>query len=176
MQTPVTNNATHTNWSNIVDKISKYFTVSEATYLNSWKLYHVPSEQERINIIKTAEVMDKIREFLGVPIKVHCWIRPSKVNCDPAFKNLLNKIPADTASKKRAADRLDYNAYVGGATSSSHITGLAVDFSCKLHCDLVRAKLLPKLEEFGIRMEDLPGASWVHIDLAPVKTARFFKP
>ena len=53
------------DWTNPKTKISKYFTVHEATYLPSWKIYHTPSEAEKTEIVKLAQVMDIIRERIG---------------------------------------------------------------------------------------------------------------
>lgn len=148
------------DWTNPEQKISKYFSVKEALYLPSWKVLHIPNEQEKANILKTAEVMDKIREFLGKPISVHVWLRPTLNN------------------PSHAKHGQDYNLFIKGAKASAHKVGLAVDWSCRDYtCDKVRELLLPKLEEFNIRVEDLPGSNWVHTgtDWKPGKS-RFFKP
>jgi hypothetical protein len=138
---------------------SKYFQWSEALYLPSWQVYHTPSQVEKDNIIKTAAVMDQIREFFGKPINIHVWCRP-----------ILN-------SPGHPRHGQDYNQFINGAANSAHKVGLAVDFDVKgMSCDDVRAKLLPLLDKLNIRMEDLPGSSWVHIDLFPVKSKRYFKP
>lgn len=147
------------DWSNPKSKISKYFTVKEALWLPSWGVMHMPSEEEKANILKHAVKMDLIREFLNAPINVHCWIRP-----------VLN----NPSSKYHGQD---YNAFVKGAKNSSHRVGLATDYSASgLNCDDVRAKLEPKLEEWGLRMENLSGSNWVHVDSAPVISTRYFKP
>lgn len=150
------------NWSNSSDKISKYFTVKEALWLPSWGVMHVPSEEEKTQILKMAAIMDLIREIVGSPISVHVWIRPNKAN-----------IPGNPNNGG------DYNALVKGASSSAHIFGMAVDWSSAgKNCDDLRALLKPKLESLGIRMEDLPGSSWVHTDCKPLAPGgnRFFKP
>lgn len=151
---------TTTNWKDPNSKISKYFTVGEATLLPSWAVYHTTTSQEKADIIATAVIMDKIRDFLGAPIRVHCWIRPTYVDCTSEIHEGEN-----------------YNHYVGGALHSAHILGRAVDFHVDgLTCDQVRAKLLPRLQEFGIRMENNPGSNWVHIDTytAP-EGSRYFR-
>jgi hypothetical protein len=141
------------------DKVSDHFTWGECLYLASWNCFHIPTQQEKANIIKTCKVMDKIRDELGRPISVHCFIRPAVVNCPTSPNHGKN-----------------YNAFVGGAKNSAHLLGLAVDWSCGENCDLTRAKLLPHLDQFNIRMENLPKASWLHIDLMPPNPNRFFKP
>ena len=136
------------DWNKRAGLISKYFTVGEATFLPSWNIYLNPSDEEKANIVATAAKMDSIREILDVPIKVHCWIRPEI-----------------------------YNKAVHGAPKSTHIVGRAVDFSCALNCDAVRYILTPHLAQLELRMEDLKGASWIHIgnDWKP-GMRNFFKP
>ena len=137
------------DWSDPKAKISKYFTVGEATWLPSWGKYHVPSEQECANILKLAQAMDKVREIVKSPIKVHVWIRPE-----------------------------GYNKQIGGAVNSAHITGEAVDWDCMQPCDETRTRLITYLGELGLRMEDLPGSTWVHLDIRPpgANGHRFFRP
>ena len=137
------------DWSDPKAKISNHFTVKEACWLPSWGKLHDPSDEEKENILKTAEMMDRVRDFLGKPISIHCWIRPKP-----------------------------YNDLVHGAPASMHLTGLAVDFDCGEDCDLTRSKLLPQLSIFGVRMEDMPKGPWVHLDLKHVSDDkyRYFKP
>lgn len=152
------------DWSDPEAKISKYFKVKEATYLPSWKMYHIPSKQEKKDIVEFAKKMDKIREIVGKSIIVHVWIRPKKVN---------------NPDHKRHGQ--DYNVFIGSKSKTSgHITGIAVDFHVDGYkspalCHEIRQKILPHLEELGLRMEDIKGP-WIHIDSKPVKHKRFFKP
>lgn len=147
------------DWSNPSSKISKHFTVKEACWLPSWKVLHIPTEDEKSNIIKQAAKMDLIRDFLGVPINVHCWIRP-----------ILNNPMSEHNGQ-------DYNALVRGAKNSAHKIGLATDYDAQgLNCDDVREKLEPKLIEWQIRMERMPGGNWVHNDCVPVVVYRYFNP
>lgn len=149
------------DWNDPKAKISQYFTVHEATYLPSWQIHHKPSEYEKEEILKTAQVMDKIREYIGEPIHVNCWIRPTSVNnFDSVYHNK------------------NYNSAIGGATHSAHIEGKAVDFTVSKHtASNVRFLLQDKLEEFQIRMENING-NWTHIDTREVPKGgkRFFKP
>ena len=147
------------DWTNLSAKISKHFTVKEACWLPSWQVIHIPSEDEKANILKQAAKMDLIRDFLGVPINIHCWIRP-----------ILNN-PASEHNGQ------DYNALVKGAKNSAHKIGLATDYDASgLNCDDVRARLVPKLEEWEIRMERMPGGNWVHNDCASLVAYRYFNP
>lgn len=166
------------DWNDKKSKISKYFTIEEALYLPSWGVYHIPSEKEKENIIKTAEKMDKVREFIGKPINVNCWIRPTKANINKEIKINKNNL---TDTQKRALKDLNYNLFIGSTSiNSAHIYGLAVDWACYAYmgvsgCKKLRDILEPKLEEFGIRMEDIKG-NWIHNDLYPVVKKRFYKP
>jgi len=149
------------DWSNPKAKVSKHFTVKETTYLPSWDCYHVPSEEEKKEIIKLAEKMDIIRDRIGKPVIVHVWIRPKKAN-----------IP------NHPKDGGDYNMFIGStSTKSGHIFGQAVDFHIggMPDCAEVRDLIKPWLEELDIRMEDIQGG-WIHIDTKPVGHKRFFKP
>ena len=147
------------DWTNGSYAISKHFTVKEACWLPSWSVMHIPSEEEKQNILKQAAKMDLIRDFLNVPLRIHCWIRP-----------VLNNPESEFNGK-------DYNALVKGAKNSAHKIGLATDYDAEgLNCDVVREKLEPKLEEWQIRMEKMPGGNWVHNDCAPVITYRYFNP
>ena len=127
------------------------FTWQEALWLHNWNISYHPNQVEMNEIVATAAKMELIRAFLGSrPITVVSWIRPPQ-----------------------------YNAQVGGAPNSAHIYGKAVDF----HVDGmlpndVRAALLPQLDLWQIRMEDLPNSSWTHIDIADVGPSgnRYFNP
>lgn len=154
------------DWTDPNCKISKYFTVREAILLRNWN--RLGNEQDGLsvvvknNLLSIFSIMDKIREILGVPVYIKSAWRPKK-----------------------------YNVEIGGATKSSHMAddkAAAVDFWCDLDgdndkdgddCDKIKAILMPKLQELGIRMEDNgKGARWVHIDnkAVPPKGNRFFKP
>ena len=139
------------NWAMPDAKISKYFTVREALWLNSWNKMALPDAEQRKNIYRMALKMDEIREFIGVPLYITSWLRPS-----------------------------EYNAHIGGSKRSYHMKGLAVDFvSKRMSAEDMRQKLLPKLKALGIRMEDnkhIGKGNWVHVDLGKVRLKRFFKP
>jgi hypothetical protein len=147
------------DWTDPSAKISKHFTVKEALWLPSWQVMHIPSEEEKSNILEQAKKMDMVRDFLSVGLNVHCWLRP-----------VLNN-PTSLHHGQ------DYNAFVKGAKNSAHKIGKATDYDAQgLNCDNVRAELEPKLEEFGIRMERLDHSNWVHNDCAPVIAKRYFVP
>lgn len=149
------------DWTDLKAQISPHFTVHDATYLPTWGVHHGPSDVEKDNILKTAEKLELIREYLGDhPVNVNCWIRPMMANC-PGTR----------------FDGKNYNLMVGGAVGSAHIRGLACDFTVStITCNEVRAQLESKLEEFNIRMEKKLNASWIHVDLFPANPNRYFIP
>lgn len=139
------------DWTSPEAKISKYFTVGEATLLPSWRKYHTPGPLERTNIVILASKMDEVRELFDAPIVVHCWLRTPQ-----------------------------YNKFVGGARLSMHLIGGAADFHIGgIACDQARARLNQEfLESVGLRREDNPTGNWVHVDLkeVPAGHSRIFKP
>lgn len=146
------------NWQDPKSKLSPHFSVGETLYLPSWQIYHIPSEEEKTNILKTVSKMEEIRAYLNNPMNIHVWIRPEKVN--------------NPSSDRHGQD---YNAFIGGSPHSAHINGLAVDFDAVgTSIDDVKAKLLIKLKDFDIRMES-DTTTWIHTDLMPPNPNRYFK-
>ena len=136
-------------WDKPGTKVTLNFTVKECLWLPRWSRLHTPTEEEKSNLIRLCNLMQKVRGILGDrSITVHCMIRPQ-----------------------------EYNTLIGGAKKSAHLKGLACDFSIKNeNCDNIRTLLIPHLVRLNCRMENMPGANWVHVDLSPVMTTRFFKP
>lgn len=144
------------DWTNPKAKVSQYFTVHECLWLPRWKRLANEADglndEIKFNLFETCALMDIVREDLATPINVHIFYRPH-----------------------------DYNKLVGGAAQSAHLEGKAVDFSVSIwDCDDVRAKIISRglLDKLKLRMEDLPGSNWVHLDTrAPGPSGkRFFKP
>lgn len=128
----------------------KNFVWSEALYLPSWNIHVIPPDDILVNIENFAPKVQRVRDLLGIPMLVTSWYRPDK-----------------------------YNEAIGGAKRSWHMTGGALDFRCpKLSADDIRGKLKPYLEEWGLRMENLPNSNWVHIDDKDpgAEGNRFFRP
>lgn len=117
---------------------SSFFRWKEALFLKEWQTFALPPTREiEENIMEVAKRMDLIREHLSRPLIVTSWFRP-----------------------------FHYNKQIGGTRQSQHLIGRACDFVAEgLDCDYVRAVLQHRLEDFNIRMENLPGSSWVHIDV-----------
>lgn len=154
------------NWADPKSKISKYFTVGEAIQLREWKRLANESdgltEKVKENLYNIFQKMDTIREFIGKPIFVRSAYRPSA-----------------------------YNVAIGGAAQSAHMADKeygAVDWWTDADgdgdkdgedCDKLKELLMPKLKEWGLRMEDNgKGARWIHVDNKPVPPGGniFFKP
>jgi uncharacterized protein YcbK (DUF882 family) len=116
----------------------KNFYWYEFLTLPRWDIAAVPkSEEVYFNLIKTATLLQRIRDLIGEPITVTSGYRPWK-----------------------------YNELIGGARRSRHIFGRAVDFRVKdMDCDDLRKLLEPYVIGWRFRMEDKPGSDWVHIDL-----------
>jgi uncharacterized protein YcbK (DUF882 family) len=122
-------------------QITEHFTWHEALWLPQWKRLANESdgltEEIKQNLIGVFTKMVLIRDLVGKPINIHCAFRPTA-----------------------------YNLLVGGAKSSQHLTGKAVDFSVKgMSCDDVRELLKKHYQEYKIRLEWLPKSLWVHIDI-----------
>ena len=160
------------DWENPSTKISEFFTVHDACWLPSWKIHHIPSDQEQENLIKTAKKLDEVKKLLNKDIKIHVWIRPNSVNCPTSDKH-----------------GQDYNKAIGGASKSSHISGLAVDFSCVgSSVDEILNILEPKCEELQFALENNGSIerikskggkggprNWIHLQILPLLRAPHFR-
>jgi uncharacterized protein YcbK (DUF882 family) len=126
-------------------QLTKNFTLEEFTDSQTAArkgIHNVPpaNSQERKNIQRSAEVMEKVRTILGdKPILVSSGYRSPQVN-----------------------------AAVGGSKSSAHMSGLAVDFSCPGFGTPLQIckKLHPHMRELGIDQLIHEYDSWVHLGLS----------
>ncbi|MES2724465.1 MAG: D-Ala-D-Ala carboxypeptidase family metallohydrolase [Pseudomonadota bacterium] len=85
-------------------KLSDHFSLEELTYSDTavrLKLSNLPPTADLVRLTATAQAMEAVRDLLGKPIKVSSGYRGAA----------LNKA-------------------VGGAKSSAHCFGYAVDFRC----------------------------------------------
>lgn len=122
-------------------KISKYFTERESTVSATGerlKIKNIPTQDKKDNILYTASRMDKIREYLGVPLIVLSWFRTEE----------LNKA-------------------VKGSKTSAHKEGLAVDvYSTKMSSKEIYNKLIEAQKKGIIQFDQLiyyPNQNFVHI-------------
>ena len=125
-------------------QLTAHFTLEEFTDSQTAArkgLKNVPGEnsQARANIQRTAEVMEQVRAMLGnKPILVSSGYRSPQVN-----------------------------AAVGGAKTSAHVQGLAVDFSCPgFGTPLQICKALqPHMKSLGVDQLIHEFNTWVHLGL-----------
>ena len=131
----------------------KYFKWKEALYLPKMDIYALPNDVKILeNICLTALKLDQIRDMFKEPLLVSSWYRPK-----------------------------EYNKMIKGSLKSMHMQGLACDFYfAGYKAQQVREILAGQLKHLRIRMEDLPKANWIHIDLKVDKLTPdhklFFKP
>lgn len=136
------------------DKVSAYFQWKDALYLPQYRRLANESDgvtdEVKANLVILFDKLDIIRDYFDSPILIHCAYRSP-----------------------------EYNKLVGGASKSAHLLGKAVDFHViGVSCDEARKMIIKDglLDSMELRMEDLPGSSWVHIDTMSPSSTRFFKP
>ena len=114
------------------------FTLSQTAARKGIHNVPRPESQEHKNLLRTAQVMEKVRTILGHPILISSGYRSPKVN---------------TAVK--------------GSKNSAHIHGLAVDFTCPGFGTplAICQKLEPHMLELGIDQLIHEFDTWVHLGL-----------
>jgi hypothetical protein len=126
-------------------KLTEHFTLEEMTASQTASrmgINNVPSEgsQERKNLQRTAELMEKVRIILGEkPVLISSGYRCPQVN-----------------------------AACGGSSISAHMSGLAVDFTCPgfgTPRDICH-KLQPSMAALGIDQLIYEYGDWVHLGLS----------
>jgi hypothetical protein len=149
--------------------ISRHFTFREALYLPSWG--RLGGVQDGLTLEVLARIgyflrntMDVIRDRLG-PVVVHvCW--------RPLAYNQLVAGHADHSMHMAEVDHL------GNPLKPDDLFA-AMDFNIQgfaggTGCDQTRAQLVPMIPELKIRVENLPGSDWVHVDNGPVIHNAYF--
>lgn len=119
---------------------SKYFKWKEALWLPTFQAFAaIPNEQVKLNIIKQAAQLDKVRDYFNRPLIIHCWYRPEI-----------------------------YNSFVMGAKASAHLEGLATDFHVEgRKCEEVKAALQTEGNKVYEGRGEINTRDWVHLDLRP---------
>ncbi len=131
----------------------EHFYWHEALYCSAWGVFVFPDDKQHYKIKMFALKLEKVRTILNAPMHMTSWLRPTKYNKWP------------------------YPYGINGAKRSHHPTGGAGDFKvANKSSDEVRYILKPYLRKLGLRMENLPGASWVHLDDKKPFVRRFFIP
>lgn len=147
------------NWSDPNALVSRHFSVRNALWLPTWSRMAAEGDgltpDAQAALLFLFQKMDLVADLLDKPIHTHVCFRPSI-----------------------------YNVQIGGASHSCHVARseggvllAAIDFDARDNtedspgqsCAETRTILEPKLEEWGLRMEDNgPGAPWIHLDTRPV--------
>ena len=123
-------------------QLSKYFTLEELFFSDTAArkgIDNTPSPAVQVTLGATAKAMDEVRQLLGHPVRVLSGYRCPRLN---------------TA--------------VGGAKTSAHLTGNALDFICpqfgtvRQVFDAIRASGL-QFDQLIIERPDSVNGGWVHI-------------
>ena len=122
-------------------KLSTFFTLEEMTRspkADAEGINNTPPVGDLVNLQTTAMRLDAVRKLLGKPILISSGYR------SPA----LNKA-------------------VGGAATSTHLTGQAVDFTCPTFG--TPAQVFDRIRHSGIKFDQLicEKNRWVHIGFGP---------
>lgn len=145
------------DWNDIHSPISKHFIVKDALWLPKWNRAATVADnltdEYRSNLVTLFSKMDIVRDFIGLPIVSIVSFRPTQ-----------------------------YNTLIHGATNSAHLYGMALDFYVQGHtgvsgCDKIRKLIVPMLEAWDMRCENISG-DWIHMDTREPEPGgrRFFVP
>lgn len=137
------------DWTDPSCHVTSHFTVKDCLMLHSWN--RLATEEDGADfekLIALCDKMEQVRNVLECEINVHCMFRSQAYNESQKIKPV-----GDVHSMSLACD-FDSNGY--------------------LTIEQVKAKLLPVLSTYGIRMEK-GTTTWVHIDLHGVgPSGRYF--
>lgn len=127
------------------------FTWGRALYLQRWNIHVFPPSSVRKNIELVALKLERICQDFNKNAFITSWYRPES-----------------------------YNTIIGGSQQSMHMHGGAIDFYLEGESpNRTRELLVPKLEEYQIRLENRPNSSWCHIDIKNISEtfgSRYFLP
>ncbi|MBF0298617.1 MAG: peptidase M15 [Oligoflexia bacterium] len=122
--------------------LSTHFTLEEALFSETAirkNISNKPSDVQLKNMIEAAKSMEIVRNILGdKSIKVSSWLRVNKLNF-----------------------------VIGGASSSAHINGFAIDFTCPDFGSPY--EICKKLSESTLKYDQIihEFGSWCHISFDP---------
>ena len=127
-------------------KLSEHFTLDELTFSQTAVRHNInnnPSSSVRNNLKTLADNLEKIRTLLGHPLRISSGFR-----C------------------------MELNRKIGGSVNSSHMDGLAADFTCERFgkpIDIVKA-----LFKSGIKVDQvICEGTWVHVSFDPKMRQQF---
>ncbi|MDP3854398.1 D-Ala-D-Ala carboxypeptidase family metallohydrolase [Phenylobacterium sp.] len=119
-------------------RLSPHFTVEELTATQHRRLDNTPSPAVLENLRRTAERMEQVRSLLGDRV-----------------------ITVSSGYRSPAVNRA-----VGGAKTSAHLSGLAVDFNC--HAFGSPAEVCEAIARSSITFDQLiEEGRWVHLSADP---------
>lgn len=127
-------------------KLTEHFTLAELTASNTARargIDNTPPDSVLPRLVQTAEMLERIRTVLGVPVIITSGYRCQKLNMA-----------------------------VGGVTSSDHTTGQAADILAPAYGppEKVARMLAPLVSICGIGqliLEGIKGKQWVHVSTRP---------
>lgn len=126
--------------------LSKHFTLDELTFSQTAVRNNInnnPSQAVRNNLKTLADNLEKIREFLGHPLRISSGFR-----C------------------------MELNRKIGGSVNSAHMSGLAADFTCAKFgkpIDVVKALFKSGIKVDQVIEE----GTWVHVSFDPKMRQQF---
>jgi hypothetical protein len=131
----------------MADRLTEHFTFAELTASTTAArlgLRNVPDGPALYQLTKLAEMLERVRSLLGVPVVVTSAYRSPQVN-----------------------------AAVGGRTSSDHCKGMAADIVAPRYGNAyaVASAIAPHISTLGIGqllLEGIKGKQWVHLSIDPV--------
>ena len=120
--------------------LTEHFSLEEFLHSETGErlgIDNTPDARVRANLMRTAQLMERVRDLLGKPITI-------------------------TSGYRGAA----LNKAIGGSANSAHMDGLAADFICPAYGTpyAVCVLLEPQLEEFGVD-QLIFEHTWTHIAL-----------
>lgn len=127
-------------------KLSDHFTLDEFTFSQTAVRNNInnnPSQSVKNNLRVLAQNLEKIRTFLGHPLRISSAFR-----C------------------------MELNRKVGGSVNSAHMDGLAADFTCEAYgkpIDIVKALYKADIKVDQVIEE----GKWVHVSFDPKMRQQF---
>lgn len=127
-------------------KLSEHFTLEELTFSQTAVrngINNNPSQAVRNNLKTLADNLEKIRTFLGYPLRISSAFR-----C------------------------MELNRKIGGSVNSAHMDGLAADFTCEKFgkpIDVVKALHKSNIKVDQVIEE----GTWVHVSFDPKMRQQF---
>jgi hypothetical protein len=137
------------DWTTGNSQVTEHFTVNDCLMLHSWN--RLATEEDGADFDKLlilCQKLEEVRDALGSPMNVHCIFRSQDYNKSQSIQPI-----ADV-----------------------HSMNLAADFDCNdtMSIQDIKDKLVPLLEQLGIRLE-FGTTTWCHVDLRePGPSGRYF--